>query len=101
MSEGMTVFQGRMNDCITYLSSFGLLCPERCNPVDFVIDIVALDTTTSQSYQKTSHRINSMAVLYNQQHNSQVWQFRNGTKGTIYSQCLSITNVYYMYVCIL
>ena len=43
LSQGRTVYHGVAKDAIEYLSGLGHECPERENPTDFFLDVIAQD----------------------------------------------------------
>lgn len=43
LSQGRTVYHGAAKDAIGYLSGLGHECPERENPADFFLDVIAED----------------------------------------------------------
>lgn len=57
MCSGSPVFDGKIDDCISFFDDCGFKLPENTNPTDFFLDVLAINTSTDEtireSYEKT------------------------------------------------
>lgn len=60
MSQGSVVFQGKLDGCIQFFSECGHECPKNTTPTDFFLDVLALDTKSTQTIDESVRRINAI-----------------------------------------
>ena len=53
LSQGRTVYHGAAKDAIGYLSGLGHECPERENPADYFLDVIAQDEEKCKANQSS------------------------------------------------
>lgn len=62
LSEGKVMYFGPASEAVDYFSSYGYSCPVHFNPGDFFLDLVSLDTRSTEQEKETRERINSLAL---------------------------------------
>jgi ABC-type multidrug transport system ATPase subunit len=71
LASGQVAYHGPRDQIISYFSNLGYNCPPNTNPAEFLIDLVAYNTSTTGSIKSSKDRIQFL-----------VDQFRNHKKST-------------------
>ena len=58
LSEGKLMYSGTAVDAVKYFGSLGFNCPEAYNPADYFLDLLSIDTRTTESEKITAEKIN-------------------------------------------
>ncbi|KNH48526.1 hypothetical protein EDEG_05091 [Edhazardia aedis USNM 41457] len=65
MTNGSSVFQGTFHGCLRYFEENGFNVPEKTNPSDYFLDLIAVDPTNPQTTNESQHRIDYLKSIWN------------------------------------
>ncbi|KAM0687863.1 hypothetical protein COBT_000887 [Conglomerata obtusa] len=60
LSQGNTIFQGSIDNCIIFFRKAGYSLPENTNPCDYFLDLIAVDYTSEKSSKESLKRIEKL-----------------------------------------
>ena len=63
-SSGNTVYFGRREDIFPYFAKLNYHCPPQTNPAEWLLELVSIDSTSSNSYEQSLLRINRLVQAY-------------------------------------
>ena len=64
LSEGQTMFYGPTSLSVDYFDSIGFSLPKHCNPADYFLDNMSVDTRTVEREHNSRTRIDAVAKLW-------------------------------------
>jgi hypothetical protein len=60
LSRGSTIYAGSPQDCISHFSALGHQLPPFVNPADFLVDLLSIDTRSSELESRSLTRVNRL-----------------------------------------
>jgi hypothetical protein len=64
LSEGNTMYYGHARDAVEYFSNLRYICPNHFNPADYFLDLVSLDTRSTELEESTGQVINYLSCQF-------------------------------------
>lgn len=64
LSEGKLMYSGTAIDAVNYFGSLGFHCPDAYNPADYFLDLLSIDTRTTESEKVTSETIKLIGIKW-------------------------------------
>lgn len=65
MCSGSPVFDGKIDDCISFFDDCGFKLPENTNPTDFFLDVLAVDPSTDESIKRSYEKTDRIKKKWN------------------------------------
>jgi hypothetical protein len=71
LAQGSAVYSGPASDCMPYFTDLGHALPPFCNPAEFLIDLIAVDSRSPEAEAQSLEQVNALKEAWRSETASQ------------------------------